>query len=238
MTHSSDSAIELGRLANNYMTVQSLQASLSRSEMNVTTIPKLVLRIITDASWKEWIVPDTGQKVDRWKATSADFREFIRTPRPLGCGTSVEILERLIRGTPAWEPYLEATRGKPGGCHVEGGHNPDGTNQWFNRNIITDEPPTTIPLQAESVQPRARDYKRESKQGTSVSYTLRRLAKNRPDLLERVKAGELSPHAAARMAGFVEKAITIPDDPVKAARLIRKHFKDERLEALLKELST
>ena len=38
--------------------------------------------------------------------------------------------------------------------------------------------------------------------GTSTAYTLARLDRDRPDLLERVKSGELSAHAAAIEAGF------------------------------------
>jgi hypothetical protein len=59
-------------------------------------------------------------------------------------------------------------------------------NQWFNRNHVTDEPdaaPDTIPFDAAPVAkpPRVRDYSRESRQGTSVGYTLRRLARPPPD---------------------------------------------------------
>ena len=39
-------------------------------------------------------------------------------------------------------------------------------------------------------------------QGTSLSYAVRRLSRERPDLLEKVKAGELTVHAAMVQAGF------------------------------------
>lgn len=42
-------------------------------------------------------------------------------------------------------------------------------------------------------------------QGTSAAYAITRLAKARPDLHQRVIAGELSPHAAAVQAGFRRK---------------------------------
>ena len=46
--------------------------------------------------------------------------------------------------------------------------------------------------------------------GTSREYTLRRLAKSRPDLLSRVESGELSANAAAIEAGF-RKVKTAPE---------------------------
>lgn len=202
--------------------------------MNVNTIPKLVLRIISEKSWRQWIVPETGVFVKRWQVNTADFREFIQSPRPEGCETPIHVLERLIRDTPAWEPYLRLTRGKPGGSN-----NPAGWNQWdeVNRNIVTVDQPATIPLSPEVPRPtRVRNYHRESKQGNSVSYTLRRL-ESRPDLLEKVKAGDISPNAAAVQAGFREAAITIPADPLKASRRLLKHFTGEALTTLLTKLA-
>ncbi len=234
MTQASDSAADMGRLANNYMSVQSLQASLSRSEMNVVTIPKLVARIIAGDSWKEWIVPDTGQRVDRWKASSADFREFIKTPRPLGCGTAVEILERLLVGTDAWIPYCQVIGGSPGGTN-----NPTGSNQYneVNTDIIrNDHDPDIIPLPQ-------RDRSNDMPGGTSRIAIIRRLVKETtagnidPEILEMVKVGDLSPHAAAVKAGFKDKAITIPADAIKASRRLVNHFHGEDLVTLARELA-
>lgn len=45
----------------------------------------------------------------------------------------------------------------------------------------------------------------KAKQGTSRSYTLNRLKRERPDLFEKVCAGELSANAAAIKAGFRRK---------------------------------
>jgi hypothetical protein len=92
----------------------------------------------------------------------------------------------------------------------------------INRYNITDNPPPSEEARTNhynitdcpppSPDP-SRDYFRESRQGTSVSYTLRRLKKQRPDLYERVKAQELSANQAAVLAGFREKSITLPADP-------------------------
>ena len=53
-----------------------------------------------------------------------------------------------------------------------------------------------------------------------------------------MKAGEFpSVRAAALEAGIVKPSFQCPADPVKAARRLRRHFKGERLAALLSELA-
>jgi hypothetical protein len=60
--------------------------------------------------------------------------------------------------------------------------------------------------------------------GNSRSYTLTRLQQHRPELYERVKAGELSANAAARDAGFRK-----PPEPFQqACRLWEKLIPEER----------
>ena len=60
--------------------------------------------------------------------------------------------------------------------------------------------------------------------GTSLTYTIRRLKRDRPDLVERVAAGELSPNAAAIEAGFRKRTIQLTDgdESPMAAKLIEK----------------
>lgn len=72
--------------------------------------------------------------------------------------------------------------------------------------------------------------------GTSSQQAIRKLRKARPDLLEKVKAKELSPHAAMIQAGFRVRSITIPDSPKDAARRLARSFKGERLLELIAEL--
>lgn len=66
-------------------------------------------------------------------------------------------------------------------------------------------------------------------QGNSADAGLRRLRKDRPDLHERVLAGELTTHAAMKIAGFRRETITLPitDTMYEAARIVVK-----RLDAL------
>ncbi|MBU6429925.1 MAG: hypothetical protein KGR26_13005, partial [Cyanobacteria bacterium REEB65] len=123
--------------------------------------------------------------------------------------------------------------------------------QEINRDLITVDliapspPPATIPMPGagvgdedrEPLRTRKRDYKSEPQTGTSVSYALRRLERNRPDLLDQVKTGDLTPNGAMVKAGFKAHSITIPDEPVTAARRLLRHFQGERLRTLIEELA-
>ena len=74
---------------------------------------------------------------------------------------------------------------------------------------------------------------RPSGYGNSQSYIAKRLARDRVDLLERVKSGDLSLHAARIEAGFVSDEFSCPKDPAKAAQRIRRHFTGDRLVRLV-----
>ena len=222
----------LGDLANNYMVVQCLWKALSVSETNIKNVPNFIKLIHERNAWRAYVTPQ-GQIV-RWNA--ADFREFIKAPAPSGLGSSEQTVRHMVKGTNA-ETILEVMmRGEPRGLQHD---SRDESGRFHNRNNVTDvdEHPATIPLSPDVPRlVRVRDYQRESKQGNSVGYTIRRLEKIRPDLLEQVKAGEMSPNAAAVKAGFREPSITIPSDPLKAAVRLKRHFDGERREVLVREL--
>lgn len=226
---------DLGTLANNGIAVLSLQTSLSKAEINARIVPKLLIRMAREQSWRSFILGHDSDKVFRWNA--ADFRRFIESPRPGGCQTPIHVLERMVRDTDAWPVFLELTRGEPGGAN-----NPQGNNQWnevkYHDVILDQEPPATIPIPASRKPPC----------GNSTSYVLRQLENGRrlksgevlparPDLLARVKAGEITPHAAAVLGGFDGKSITIPADPNLAVRRLVKHFRGDALEALIRGLA-
>lgn len=80
---------------------------------------------------------------------------------------------------------------------------------------------------------------RTLKRGETADYLLRRLARDRPDVLERVKAGEFpSARAAAIEAGIIRPVPTIRlvDDPAKVAASIRRHLDRDQLLALAQAL--
>lgn len=73
-------------------------------------------------------------------------------------------------------------------------------------------------------------------QGTSTTYTVARLKRDRPDLAERVINGELSPNAAAIEAGIRKKTKSIPiDSPESAIKGLLKVFSLEQLRKAINE---
>jgi hypothetical protein len=236
-----------GELAHNAMMVGMLQGALSSLDMNLASVPDLIGLIDKDNCWRAFKFPDQPEPT-HWNA--ADFREFLRAKRPRGCETHEGILLRAVRDTPAAEIVERLLRGEPGGANNPTGNTTCGRDEQgrltpVNRNNITVDRPDTIPFDPPPAP--ARDYSRESKQGTSTSYLLRQLANGRkiggepipprPDLLEKVRKGEMSPHGAAVAAGYVRPKITVDSDPVRASRVLLKRFQGDDLATLLRELA-
>jgi hypothetical protein len=69
---------------------------------------------------------------------------------------------------------------------------------------------------------------------TPGGAAIRRLGKDRPDLLELVVTKKLSAHAAMIEAGFRKPTITLPTDPKKAVACILRHFHGKQLETLVR----
>jgi hypothetical protein len=82
-----------------------------------------------------------------------------------------------------------------------------------------------------------RDIVPLNQRGNSRRDTLRRLRRDRPDLAERVDAGELSAHSAAIEAGFRKPTATVKvDTPANALRALTSRFTVDELRTALDEL--
>jgi hypothetical protein len=206
-------ALTPGELANNGMQVQGLQKLLTGSETNLSVLSRVIKSLQNSNAWCAFSFHKYPDQVFRWSA--ADFRKFIEADRPSGCQTPLYVLERMLRETDAWESFLELTRGTPG--------NPTGANQYNGGKYDS--------IILSSVEP-----SKKPPCGTSVSYALRRLSKNRPDLYEQVKAQELSANAAMIQAGFKDKTITVPIDVKKAAKVLVRNFDVAELLAAIDEV--
>lgn len=212
---------DLGRLANNGMAVQSLQGALSKSETLSDTVPMLIKRLDRENGWREFLFSDKPDQVFHWNA--AEFRKFIESPRPAGCETPLHILERMLHGTDAYEVFYRLTRGEPGGNNNPYGRAGKPEQEVINcDNVTVDSPDPTQPNKPPAT-------------GNSVSYAIRTLSRKRPDLYEKVKAGEMTANAAMVEGGFRETQITIPADPRKAARRLVKHLTREQFSELVDE---
>jgi len=88
---------------------------------------------------------------------------------------------------------------------------------------------------------RSRDYHIIStphQQGTSADYLTARIARDRPDILERMKAGEYpSVRRAAMDAGIVKPTVTHGVSADAFARAARKHLTYDQIEQLVEQLA-
>ncbi len=69
-------SLRIGRLANNYIAVSSLQKALNRAVTDRTALIGSIAGILKRDCWREWICPDDTEVI--W--TAADFRQFIEAP--------------------------------------------------------------------------------------------------------------------------------------------------------------
>lgn len=120
---------------------------------------------------------------------------------------------------------------------------------WLEREQPTEAVPLALAAAASQVQPlahngeigngRSFDNVKPTDGGNSQAYLLRRLARDAPDVLERVKAGEFkSARAAAIEAGIIKPVPTIRlvDDTSKVAAALRRHLSHEQLADLVAAL--
>jgi len=100
------------------------------------------------------------------------------------------------------------------------------------KNLVRDDPEAEKMLDAAVQRPHGGDQSKSDNvtlaptpTGNSRQKALRRLRKDRPDLLKRVEGGELSPHGAMLVAGFRK-----PPTPLMLLRRAwEKASEDERL---------
>ncbi len=185
-----------------------------KGSMNRKYACKMVLSIVKSGDWQEYTF--AGEHV-----RPRDFMDFVKSDPPRGFGIEYPVLMKLIEGSEAYYAVEELIRGKPGGANNPYGR--DGKPEEIKCDIITlDYSPVAVIAKPPT--------------GTSSSYAISRLKHQAPELLDEVKAGKITPHAAMVQAGFRERQITIPADPAKAAKRLRKNFVGERWAELLREL--
>lgn len=219
---------------NNFNLVKTLSQALSGGDHAFNTVPPILEEVLETKAWAARTDPHSGATYD---VKPHEFRrKFIYPPFPQGLGVTDELIRQFLKSPRLIQLYNDATVSERGGLQHDS-RGPDGQFEAHNPNIVrvVDGSPETIPI-------RPRDRSDEPKAGNSVGYFLRRLDREGRDnpeiraLHERVLAGELSAHAAAVLAGFIEKAISIPAEPTAAARRLLRHFQGDRLAQLIHEL--
>ena len=180
-----------------------LQNAIAYGIGRVQHIPGLLERIINENMWQERIMVMNGQRVEFKR-----FRDFIVTDPPEGLGSDYDTLKEICLSQER-EDVLNQIDKLEKGEEVKPG--PKSKEDSSLYNIQETQYPS----------------------GTSAQAAIRRLRKDRPDLLAQVLAGELSANAAAIEAGHRQrKAQFYPEDPEKTAHLLIKHMSASDLEEL------
>jgi hypothetical protein len=180
--------------------VQSLRTQLLHGRDGLADVPVTLERVLREEAWRDRIDTNTRERF-----TFDYFPDFVAADPPAGLGASLDLVERIVRGTPVELVLHEArkTRGR----------------RTDLADIIS-------------------DVGRGGSHGTTRAYTLDRLKRERPDLLKRVDAGELSANAAAIEAGFRKPKATIPvDTPDAAIGALLRRFSHDELDSALRAAS-
>lgn len=188
--------------------VESLGSSLNHGGAALSTVPKLVIKVVETEAWREF-QPRMGP-VRR----HARFEDFV-TAAPLdGIGSTVQQLRDVCRHDPialdALDRVLQNPVGQP--------RRPlwgEARGSVSNSNSSTPRPG-----------------------GTTAAAALRRLRKDRPDLHAEVLAERLSAHAAMVAAGFRPKTVSVRvDSPDAIARTLRRNLAPDVLSELRRLLA-
>jgi hypothetical protein len=154
------------------------------SGKSLAHIPALVKRVLQEESWRYRIIEKTGEEC---RFAADEFVRFVTTPPLEGLGATVEALKNLCRDDRvAYDLIEQATQ------QADGGNN----NPYGCKGKQID------PINVDNINVDSKPEIPKRPIGTSRDAALRRLRKDRPDLHQRVLAGELTPHAAMKAAGF------------------------------------
>jgi len=187
--------------------VSSLAQALA-SGQSLANVPGLVKNIIKSEMWRDRIVRQTGKQ-----ATFKRFRDFVEAYPPEGLRTTIPMLIQICTTYDDMEAVsliAQAEAGKRGA--PEGNKNASKTNH-NNIMVCQDESGAT--------------------QGASTTYTMRRLAKDAPELHKAVVSGDLSPNAAALQAGFRRRKFQMPDTPEAAGKYLAERVDVEWFMAMV-----
>lgn len=176
--------------------VSTLARALAEGQ-SLADVPGLMKNIIKSDMWRDRIVRQTGQQ-----ATFKRFRDFVEAYPPEGLRTTISMLIQICNTYGDMEAVAMIAQ-------VEAGDtgNPTGNNQHTNSGTV-------------DIIHNSTNGKTRTDTGTSTVGTMRRLAKDAPELHKAVVSGELSPNAAALQAGFRRRKLQMPDTPEEAGKYL------------------
>ncbi|MEU9348403.1 hypothetical protein AB0D74_45125 [Streptomyces sp. NPDC048278] len=178
--------------------VASLGSSLRSGATSLGTVPKLLEQLLTTGGWMDFVT----RLGDHITYDAGEFPDFVETLPLQGLGADLAVVERLIGPSPDllaifYELTPPRERGRPKNAN-------DVHNSSGHAAPAPDEPPAP---------------RRQPPAGNRAEAIMRRLAKDRPDLLEEVTSGRMKAYTAAVEAGWRSPQTTIPlADPEAIAR--------------------
>lgn len=187
--------------------VQEFNQILHSGESGIGVLPGYLSRLLESGAWREF-QPPVGP-VRR----NATFRDFVEAKPMDGLGTTVEVIEGLLKAHPDKARRASAMRALKKAKEV--GRGTYGRGRPSENGLGRDES--------------------SSPNGSGLSdYLLQRLHDQAPDQYALVQAGTLSVNAAAIAAGFRPRRVSVrTDDPSSAVASLLRHYTREQLLAAL-----
>jgi len=144
------------------------------------------------------------QLTDERGQVFATYRAFCEAKPPWGLGYSPDVIDRIINERKTAQQRAEQPA------------------TLFDAHRPTDEERNNF------------DYVKDNPGGNSADYLTARIARDRPDILEDMRAGKYkSVRAAALDAGIVRARISIPADAEDAAIVLLKKFSADELQRIV-----
>lgn len=193
---SQDSIEDPGPLVSNFYLVQELQNAILAAPRDIDRLRGALREVLTrqPPAFADRIDPNTGK---RFRRGADEFAEFLHDQFPDGCQSDPATMRRLLKDSEElilFNKALDYGKGgnnNPFGCRGK----PDiGLDEESSAADVINVLIKNIDSPSSPKKPRGGK--------DDVPYAHRRLARERPDLLEQVKTGELSAHGAMIQAGF------------------------------------
>lgn len=197
--------VDLGMLVSNQMEVESLQKAVKDAPNDIAQLKDQMRRVLSRNAWQDRLDPNRGR---RWQYQ--EFAKFITDPLPDGLGTDLETMRQLLGDTPERAKFEEAVN-PPLAASVG---NPTGTTKPLEREQEFFCPKNSCKV-----------AKGGNVGGENISYLVRRLRRDAPEIADALERGEYPSARQAAIAAGILKVPT-PLDILRAAW--RKASKEER----------
>lgn len=230
--------IGTGSMVNNQQLAEWLYKAVRSGGQAAESVPKLIEMLTATDKWRFRKATHYRQE---FRMAADEFTRFLTAKMPEGIESTPAEVERYLAGSgPILARFLELVRRSPGNPNV-GTDTPRADGRFSvvraddEEHRITHNMSNTVD---EPTQPAPSPRKTQT--GTSLGYTVSRLAREAAEYPEgpaadayaRLMRGEITANAAAVLAGHRPKLITIPPNPSRAGRLLARHFDPDQFEAL------